>query len=132
MTYILSERLKELTEDAERQKALKDVTNANVKEKSKAAKVAEKKAQSLEKARLLAEKKIAEVEGWLEGVELKLAEADNLNLALADQIADLKAALEAYKNKWCDEGFTDAKKSVEPVVHQARLHGFGKGWLAAL
>ena len=37
MTYILSERLKELTEDAERQKALKDVANANVKEKGKAA-----------------------------------------------------------------------------------------------
>ena len=37
MTHILSERLEELAEDAEREKALKDVANANVKEKGKAA-----------------------------------------------------------------------------------------------
>ena len=45
--------------------------------------------------------------------------------------ADLKSALEACENKWYDEGFVDAEKSVEPVVHQARLHGFREGWLAA-
>ena len=72
------------------------------------------------------------MEGRLEGVELKLVEATSLNLAQADQIADLKSALEACENKWYDEGFADAEKSVEPVVHQARLHGFGEGWLAAL
>ena len=37
MTYILNERLKDLTKDAEREKALKDVTIAMVKEKGKAA-----------------------------------------------------------------------------------------------
>ena len=67
------------------------------------------------------------MEGRLEGVELKLVEATSLNLAQADQIADLKSALEACENKWYDEGFADAEKSVEPVVHQARLHGFREG-----
>ena len=43
MTHILGERLKELTEDVEREKALKDVANDNAKEKSKVAKAAEKK-----------------------------------------------------------------------------------------
>jgi len=81
MTHILCERLKELIKDAEREKALKHMANANAKEKGKAAKVAEKKAQSSEKAWLLMEKKIAEVEGRLEGIELKLARANNLNLA---------------------------------------------------
>ena len=52
LTHILDERLKELTEDADREKALKDVANATAKEKGKAA---EKMAQSSEKARLLAE-----------------------------------------------------------------------------
>ena len=132
MTHILGERLKELAEDAEREKALKDIANDNVKEKGKATEVTEKKAQSLEKARQLAKKRIAEVEGRLEGVELKLAEANSLNLAQANQIADLKVALEAYENKWYDEGFTDAEKSAKPVVHQARLYGFGEGWLPAL
>ena len=100
MTHILSERLKELDEDAEREKALKDVANDNAKEKSKAIEVAEKKAQSSKKARQLAKKRRAEVESWLEGIELKLAEANSLNLAQADQIADLKVALEACENKW--------------------------------
>ena len=59
VTYILSERLKELAEDAEREKALKDVTNAMAKEKGKAAEAIEKKAQSSEKARLVAERKLA-------------------------------------------------------------------------
>ena len=61
MTHILDERLEELTEDAKREKTLKDVANANVKEKGKATEVVEKKAQSLKKAWLLAKKKIAEV-----------------------------------------------------------------------
>ena len=132
MTHILGERLKELAENAKREKALKDVASDNVKEKSKAAEAVEKKAQSLEKARQLAKKRKAEVKSRLEGVELKLAEANSFNLAQADQIADLKAALEACENKWYDERFTDAKKSAEPVVRQARLPGFREGWLAAL
>ena len=81
MTYVLAERLKELTEDANREKALKDVTNATAKEKGMAVEAAKKKAQSLEKARLLAEEKLAKAEDRLGGIELKLAEAVSLNLA---------------------------------------------------
>ena len=61
-----------------------------------------------------------------------MAEVASLNLAQANKIADLKAALEACQKKWHDEGFTNAEKSVEPVVHQAWLHGFEEGWLVAL
>ena len=75
---------------------------------------------------------LAEAEDKVRAIELKLAEAANLNLAQADEIVDLKAALEAYENKWYDEGFTNAENSVEPIVHQARSHGFKEGWLAAL
>ena len=78
MTYVLSERLKELAEDADREKALKDVANASAKEKGKAT---EKKAQVSEKGRQLAEGKLAEAKDRLRGIELKLAEATSLNLA---------------------------------------------------
>lgn len=50
MTYVLNERLKELDEDANWEKALKDVVNAIAKEKGKAAEAAKKKVQSSEKA----------------------------------------------------------------------------------
>ena len=49
--------MKELIEDIDREKALKDVAYAMAKEKSKATK---KKAQYSEKARLVAEEKLAE------------------------------------------------------------------------
>ena len=132
MTHILGERLKELTEDADREKALKDITNAIIKEKGKEVEVAEKKAQAAEKTWQLAERKLAEAEDRLGGVELKLVEAANLNLAQADQIAYLKLALKADKSKCYDEGFMDAEKSIEPVVHQVHFHGFGEGWLTVL
>ena len=44
ITHILGERMKELAKEAEREKALKDVANATVWDKGKAAEVDEKKA----------------------------------------------------------------------------------------
>ena len=67
---------------------------------------------------------MAEAEDRLGGIELKLVEATSLKLAQADQIAKLKTAFEACENKWYDKGFTDAEKFAEPVIHQARFHGF--------
>ena len=78
------------------------------------------------------EKKLTEVEVKLGSVELKLAEAKSLSLTQADEIANLKVAFEACEEKWYNEGFSDAENSVEPIVHQARFHRFGEGWLAAL
>ena len=43
LTHILGKRLKELAEDAEREKVLKDVAIASAKEKGKAAEAAKKK-----------------------------------------------------------------------------------------
>ena len=128
MTHVLDERLKELAEDVEWERALKDVVAATTKEKGKVAEAAKKKAQSTEKARLVVEKKLAEMKAKLGGTELKLAEAKSLNLAQANGIADLKA----YEEKGYNEGFADAENSVEPIVHQARHHGFGDGFLVAL
>ena len=67
----------------------------------------------------MAEKKSIELEIKLGETELKLAEAKSLNLAQADELADLNAALEACENKWYNEGFTDAENFADQVVHQA-------------
>ena len=64
--------------------------------------------------------------------KLKLEEAESLNLTQANEIADLKAALEACEEKWYNKGFADAENSVEPIVYQAQKHEFGEGWVAAL
>jgi len=48
-----------------------------------------------------------------------MAEAQSLNTTLAEELADLKATLDACENKWYNEGFTDAENSAEPIVRQA-------------
>ena len=123
ITHVLGERMKELVEEAEREKALKDVANAMAWGKGKAVEVVEKK------ARLLAKRKLVDMEAKLVEIELKLAQTEILNLAHVDEVADLKAALEACEDKWYNEGFADAENSVEPVVHQVRVQGFEEGWL---
>ena len=67
--------MKELSEDAKQEKALKDVDEAIVKEKVRAAKTKEKNATVAEKARALAESKSTKLEVQLGSNVLKLAEA---------------------------------------------------------
>ena len=88
-------RLKELFEDVKWEKALKEVIAATVKEKVKVVEAAEKKVAAFEKVKVLVKKKCMELEMKLDGTKLKLAKAESLNLAQADDLADLKAALEA-------------------------------------
>ena len=75
--------MKELARDAEREKALKDVVEANAKEKTKAAAATEKKDVASEKARSLAEKRSLELETKLGKTELKLAKAVSWNTVQA-------------------------------------------------
>ena len=119
MVHVIEDRLKDAAMDADREKALKDVVVATAKDKGKATKATEKRAQASEKARMLAKQKLTKMDKKLGGTELKLVKVKSLNLAQADEIADQKAALEAFEEKWYNEGFTDAKNSVEPIVYQA-------------
>jgi len=80
----------------------------------------------------MAEKRSAELLAKQNEMDLKLAEAINLNTAQAEELADLRAALEACEEKWYNEGFTDAKNSAEPILNQARRLGFEAMWFAAL
>lgn len=75
---------------------------------------------------------MAETKIKLGGIELKLAEAESLSLAKIKEIAELKVALEATKDKWYNTGFTDAENSVEPIIYQSWRCGFDKGWMVAL
>ena len=101
-------------------------------EKTKVVETAEKKAAAFEKARELSEKRSMELEGKLGETELKLAKAVSLNTAQAEELANLKVALEACENKWYNEGFADAENSVELVIQEAWKLAFKEGWLAAL
>ena len=132
MAHILDGRVKELSEDAYREKATRETAVKTAKEKIKAANTVEKKAATAEKARALAKKRSVELLAKQNEVDLKLVEAISLNIAQAEELPDLRAALEACEEKWYNEGFTDAENSTEPVVNQAQRLGFEAGWFAAL
>ena len=98
----------------------------------KVADTAEKKVAAAEKNRALAEKRSAELLAKQNETDVKLAEEISLNTAQAKELANLRAALEAWEEKWYNEGFANAKNFVEPVVNQAQRMGFEAGWFAAL
>ena len=97
------------------------------KDKIKVVDDAEKRAAAAKKALPLAEKRLAELTTKQNEMDLKLAEAASLNVALIEELADLCAVLEAYENKSYDEGFADAKRGVEPIVKEARQLSFREG-----
>ena len=108
LSQIVDGKLKELAEDAGREKALKDVAEVTAAEKLKAAEDAEKRAATAEEARARAEGLRAELEKKLGDVQLQLATSESLKTAQGEEVAALKAALHACESKWYDEGFADA------------------------
>ena len=94
------------------------------KEKTKIAEAIEKSAAVEEKSRALAKKRLVELVTQQNETEVKLAKVTSLNAILSEEVADLRAALEACESKWYDKGFVDVEKGVEPVVMQARQLSF--------
>ena len=132
LTHIFDGRVKELAEDAEQERTLKDAMEAASKERTKIAAIAEKKAAASKKAKALAEKRLADLEAKMGEIELKLAKAESLNTVRAEELADLRVALEGCESKWYNEGFADAENLVVTVINEARKLAFKEGWFATL
>ena len=132
LTHILEGQVRELAEEVERERALKDAVEATSKVRAKIAMTTEKKATAFEKARVSAEKRFSDLVAKLGETELKLAKVASLNIARAKELVDLRVALEGCESKWNDEGFADAENSVEPIINEARKLAFKEGWLVPL
>ena len=132
MAYILDGRLKELFEDVDLEKVAREAAVKTAKDKIKAGNTTEKRVAAAEKAKALVEKRFAELVAKQNEADLKLAEVVSLNTAQAEELVDLRAALEACEDKWYNEGFANDENSVESVVNEARRLDFEGGWLAAL
>lgn len=128
MAYMIEDKLRDAAKEVDKEKALKEVVEATVKDKDKAVKNAEERIRAAERARALAEQRVGGLKVKLRGMELKLAEAESLNSAGAKEIA----ALEASEEKWFNTGFADAENSIELIIYQSRRYRFGEGWMAAL
>ena len=119
LAHILAGRAKDLVEEVDREKGARESAAKTAKEKLKAAESAEKKATAAKKNRALAEKRCSELLAKQNETDVKLAKAISLNTSQAEELTNLRAALEACEQKWYNEGFADAEKSTEPMVAQA-------------
>lgn len=120
MTGIIDGRLKDATEAVEWEKALKAIVEVTTREKGEAAVASERKEIDAKKARQTSESKLTIMEKNLGETELKLATANSLNLAQADQIVELKESLEACEDKWYNAGFSEAERSMEPIIPSSK------------
>ena len=75
------------------------MVETTAKEKVKAAVIAEKKVATFEKARVAMEKRSSELEVKLRGDRAKTSGGASMNIAWAENVANLKATLEACENK---------------------------------
>ena len=119
MAHILAGRTRDLAEEVDREKGVWESTAETEKEKLKVAESAKKKAAAAKKNRALAEKRCAKLLAKQNETDVKLAKAISLNTSQAEELTDLRAALEACEQKWYNEGFADAEQSTEPVMAQA-------------
>lgn len=128
----MHDRLKSSAEDAQKEKNLKNVTEATIWERDAALWVAEGKVKEHEGARVLAEQRVADFEAKIGEMKLRLAEVERLIWARDKEVVDLKAAFEESEDKFYYMGFVNTKSSSDPVMFQSQRYDFCKGWMAAV
>ncbi|KAM3732106.1 hypothetical protein ACB098_11G035600 [Castanea mollissima] len=116
MTHVVEGRLKGVVEEANKDKALKQVVEASLNEKTLELNVVEQRAVTAEKTWELAEQKAEDLQGKLGEAEIKLAEATSLVFACDKELADLKETLKTYEQVYYNMGFKDAENSTGPMI----------------
>lgn len=116
----MEDRLKSAAEKADKKKALKEVVEVTVREKSTVVENAKNRARVAERAQALVEQNLAEVTAKLKEVKLRLSGAESLNSAKDKEIVELKATVEVSEDKWYNTGFTDAENLAKPVMFQSQ------------
>ena len=95
MAHILASCARDLAEEVDHEKEARESAAKTTKEKLKAIESAEKKAAATEKNRALAKKRCAELLAKQNETDMKLAKAISLNTSQAEELTDLRVALEA-------------------------------------
>ena len=95
-------------EEADKEKALKQVAEASLQEKMLGLNVMKRRATTTEKALELFEQKASDIQGKLEEIELKLEETASLLSTWDKELVDLKGMEKARKQTY-NKGFRDAE-----------------------
>ena len=96
-------------DEANKEKAFKQVTKASLQEKTLGLNVMKRRATIAEKALELSKQKASDLQGKLEETKLKLAETASLFSARDKELANLKGMEKAQKQTYYNKGFRDAE-----------------------
>lgn len=132
MTHMLEGQLKGAVEEAEKVRALQEVSEANLQKLGAALAAFERRVGEAKRAYAAIKKRAADLEGKLGKAEVRLAQADNVISAKDKEVANLKEAVAESEDKFYNMGFADAENSSDPIMLESRLYGFGEGWMAAM
>nr|POF20743.1 hypothetical protein CFP56_65271 [Quercus suber] len=111
MTYILEGRLKGAVEEANKERALKEVSKSTLREQIVDLVAAERRFIKAGRAYAAVEKRVAYLEGKLGEAKVKLAQAESDILVREKEITDLKAAMTQSEEKFYNMGFIDVENS---------------------
>ena len=124
MTHILEGWLEVAVEEANKEKALKQVSKSTIQKKVLELALMELKAAAVEKARDSAERKVGVLEGKLGDFDSKLAQVESVVLAFDKGLSDLKEMMKQSEQTFYNMGFIDAENSCSLVILEARRRGF--------
>ena len=127
MTLVVEGRLKGIIEEADKEKALKQVVEANLNEKTLELNAMEWRATIVERARELAKQRAEGLQGKLGEAEIKLTEATSIVSTYDKELADLKETMKTCSQVYYNMGFKYAENLAGVVVLQARRFRFVKG-----
>lgn len=117
-------RLKDTQEDADKEKALKQVAEADLKDKVLALNVMERRAITAKTALDQAKQKAIDALNKLREAELKLAQIASVLSARDKEFADFKAEEKDQKQHYYNKGFKHTEDLANSVVFQSRKFGF--------
>ena len=102
-------------EKADNEKALNQVAEASLNEKTLEMNVVEQQTTTVEMAWELAEQKV-DLQCMLSETEVELIEATSLVFARDKELADLKNTMKTRKQTYYNKGFRDAENLAGPVI----------------
>ena len=111
MTYVVEGCLKGVMEEVDKEKALKQVAEASLTEKTLGLNVMDRQATTAEKALELAKQKAKVFQGKLGETKLKLVETESLVFARDKELTNLKSMVKTCKQTYYNKGFRDAESS---------------------
>lgn len=127
MTYILEGQLKGVVEEADKERALKEVSKSTLREQVADLAATKRRSMEAERACAATDKRVVELEGKLGDAKVKLAQAESIILARHKNITDLKVFVVQSKDKFHNMGFANTKNFSEPIMLESRHYEFGEG-----